>query len=335
MEFGRVLIIDGSYYLNRALSVKQFWDMTNGKGERIGGIYGFLRSMYSTIQHFNYYPVVVFDNGISLHRTRIYPEYKHNPEREISKTVELTEAERLNNFGIQLIEQKNKLIPILQRLGIPVIMEDGYEGDDLIYYVSRLCNDCIVCSEDRDMWQMLSDTCRVYLPKSKILLDRQALTTLYGYDSAYDFVMQKVILGDKSDNIPSCCKGVGEKNVKSLLKIILPLKESLIDNSYDFSVFDAKVLCELAGVTYKSAYSNFSISQFNINLELICLDKLPKNEELLSEIKSIIKDCTTWINPISVMEQLDELEITDFDVKEIVCSVSNLYSNLYNNNYLF
>lgn len=332
--FNKLLIIDGSYYLNRALSVPQFWNMVSNE-TRIGGIYGFLRSMYSTIQKFDYFPVVVFDKGLSQHRIRVYPEYKHSPERELSKLTELTEQEQFDNFGIQLIQQKEILLSILPRLGIPVIIEDGFEGDDLIYYTTCLCRYCIICSEDRDMWQLINDNCKVYMPKSNILLDKDLLSTVYHFDSTEEFLLQKVLLGDKSDNIPSCCKGVGEKSVKDFINVIKLFKKSMIDNEYDFSDFNVERICEEQHIPYKKSYNNFSPKQFNINMELIDLKRLSIVEEINDGITSVISDSSMWINPIYVLELFEQYNIKDIDVAKIVSTVANSQSNIHINNSLF
>lgn len=90
----RILIIDGSYLIHRALKVPELWELTNPKtGQRTGGIFGFLRSLNYEFRKYNYYPVVTWDSGLAKRRTDVYPMYKNNHLRLVDGILRRADSE--------------------------------------------------------------------------------------------------------------------------------------------------------------------------------------------------------------------------------------------------
>ena len=91
--FNRILIFDGSYALHRALSVPNNWDMVNSKGKRTGGIFGVLRTIQKELKNYNYFPIVVFDGGLSSReierrtRTDIAYMYLAGMQKPVYRTI--------------------------------------------------------------------------------------------------------------------------------------------------------------------------------------------------------------------------------------------------------
>ena len=86
--FNKLAIIDGSYFLHRSLHQPDLWELKNDKtGERTGGIYGFLRIFNSEIKNLYYYPIVVWDSGLAERRLHLYPNYKHNLDKNIESVA--------------------------------------------------------------------------------------------------------------------------------------------------------------------------------------------------------------------------------------------------------
>lgn len=340
--YNKILVIDGSYYLNRCLSIPRFFDMINQNGNRIGGVYGFLTTLNSDIsKHPLYFPIITFDKGLNPRRLQLYPDYKHNLDRQIAESVKLTDEEKFNNFGIQYKIQRNILSQLLPCLGIPVIMVEDYEGDDLIYLITRLAKSSIIMTEDRDMWQLVSDKCQIYLPKQKQYIDTNYINL--NYSSVSDFILRKVILGDKSDNIQSSCKGIGEKSVNDFIKLIKLFNRSLLEDDYSFIEYPStekrmKDFCLDHNIPYKKAYLNFDENIFLVNLELINLNRLILNDTIKKTITDPISNCRLNIDEIKARTMLTNLGIRekhDIDISKIVSNVSKSYLNLYNNNSLF
>lgn len=84
----KLLIIDGSYLIHRALKVPELWELKAKKtGLRTGGIFGFLKSLNYEFKNLDYYPVVCWDSGLSPRRTAVYPMYKRHHLREAEKMI--------------------------------------------------------------------------------------------------------------------------------------------------------------------------------------------------------------------------------------------------------
>ena len=153
--YGRLLIFDGSHALHRSISEPHLWEMKNFSGQRTGGVYGTLQTIQKECSSFNYFPVVVFDGHLSQRRLDIYPNYKRNLERQAlleCKEEDKTEEQLLDEeFRREYSTQRNDLIQLLPLFGIPCIRLDQWEGDDLIYIISKMTKNSIVVSDDKDL----------------------------------------------------------------------------------------------------------------------------------------------------------------------------------------
>ena len=95
MNLDKVLIVDGSYMIHRALHVSEIFNLTNSKGEGTGGVFQFLRSLNSEMREYpDYFPIVCWDNGLADRRVSVYPNYKHKADR-------LMEAAELKKLGAE------------------------------------------------------------------------------------------------------------------------------------------------------------------------------------------------------------------------------------------
>ena len=159
--YNKLLIFDGSYMLHRNLSQPNQWEMKNTKGKRTGGIYGSLRTILKELSQYNLYPIVVFDGGLSKRRLNIYPNYKRNLEKQAlleCKDDEKTEEQLLEEeFRREYSTQRSDLMNLLPHFGIPCIRINNWEGDDLIYILSKLAKYSIVVSDDRDLIQLINE----------------------------------------------------------------------------------------------------------------------------------------------------------------------------------
>ena len=222
--FNRLLIFDGSHALHRALSVPNNWDMKTSKGIRTGGIYGVLRTIMKECKTYNYYPIVVFDGGLSERRLQIYPNYKRTLDKQqLNESVELKTDEQLIDemFRQEYNTQRDVLKELLPYFNIPVICLDKWEGDDLIYILTKICKDSIIVSDDKDLLQLINDDnnyrCRVRRAMRDEFWD---MNTLKERDlNIQEYIACKAIVGDPSDNIPSACFQVGEKTAPGLYKL--------------------------------------------------------------------------------------------------------------------
>lgn len=187
--------------------------MTNGDGEHVGGISGFLMSIGSAIKEIN--PtrvVVVFDgkNG-SARRRSLYPEYK--AKRKV--TIRLNRSETVDKQDNQLL-QLVRLTDYLGIMPITTIVSDGTEADDVIAYLANnylLDKDSqvFVMSSDKDFMQLVDDRVHVWSPTKKKMFYADDVLETYGILPA-NFALYRALIGDDSDNIPGV-NGVGDKTV--------------------------------------------------------------------------------------------------------------------------
>lgn len=266
----KLLIIDGSYALHRSLAVKSLWELKTSTGVKTGGIFGVFRILLATMNKFpDYYPVFTWDKGLSLERLSIYPEYKNHTIKELQSRIRNlidseSQVEKLiendielkcivdknkidlkefrksmienrkpkeEDFGYQYHSQRSMIIDILDKVGIPSFCIPGWEGDDLMFILSRLSHDNIIMTDDADLIQLINKDNRIYRPMHEELLEEKSYLEKNGYDSIREFIITKAIVGDGSDNISSVTSGlerkyaIGSVKAKVLSKIIYESQE--------------------------------------------------------------------------------------------------------------
>ena len=328
--FNRLLIFDGSYMLHRALSEPHNWEMCTSEGKKTGGIFGSLRTIVKELKMYNYFPVVVFDGGLSARRLALYSNYKKHDEKALllEDNHEFTETELLDmEFRREYNTQRNDLITLLPLFGIPVIYVNNWEGDDLIYIISKLTENSIVVSDDKDLIQLIHQPeeidkrlCRIRRPLKDEFLDISSLNEK-GINIR-EYVGCKSIVGDPSDNIPSACYQVGEKTALGLYNLYLNCLKKNINFPKDEK--ELNKLCEKFNINKRKAYLNFNEDQFLTNLLLTDLNQVDKeiSNELIEFIYNTIISNKT--NTDLALDILDELEIKTFNVNELLDLVTNL-----------
>ncbi|UKI35711.1 MAG: hypothetical protein L6V93_16815 [Clostridiales bacterium] len=108
--------------------------------------------------------------------------------------------------------------------------KEGYEADDIIGTISRICDgenvECYIVTGDRDDLQLASKkTQKFFSPSPKAVRTK---LTAYDEDAVFEkntalrpkkFIDVKALMGDSSDNIPGVA-GIGEKPRSDLFKKI-------------------------------------------------------------------------------------------------------------------
>lgn len=326
--YNKVLCVDGSYMLHRNLHVPNLFNLENSRHEKTGGIFGFLRTLSIEIKkNGNYFPIVTFDQGQSLRRLSVDPDYKNHAQRTLTESVVLTPEEAHDDYITQYRRQRNKLMEILPLFGIPCLKFMNWEGDDLLYILSKMSKDPIVLTDDRDMLQLLSDKCRVRRPMADEMWTLESFLSDRGLNDIYDFVIYKAVEGDSSDSIPGSCKGIGSKSANEFIKLIHCFDSDFC--GYPDNEDSMKELCESNNIKYKKAYLNFDIDRFIKNMELVDLGRVEVPDDIYESIKATISNCRSQSNYFKAIAMLNELEIKEFSVDELMQNVSFRYSNLF------
>ena len=215
----RLLILDSNSIINRAFYGIRALSAPNGTPTN--GIYGFLNILIKLIgDERPDYILAAFDLKAPTFRHRMYEGYK---------------ATR-HGMPDELAAQMPVMKDILSAMNIPVLQLEGYEADDIIGTVSRVCGErgmeCYIATGDRDDLQLADNGTTVILASTK---QGQSVTELYDETAVKEkysvtpseFVDLKALMGDKSDNIPGV-SGIGEKTAAKLIS-----QFSTIENMYE------------------------------------------------------------------------------------------------------
>jgi DNA polymerase-1 len=208
----RVLIVDGLNTFIRAYAASP---VTNGDGEHVGGISGFLLSVGHAIKAIN--PtrlVIVFDGKDgSARRRSIYPDYKAH--RKVK--IRLNRSETVDKEDNQL-QQLMRLTEYLDVMPLTTIVIDRAEADDVIAYIANdyLANkdsQVFIMSSDKDFMQLVDDRIHIWSPTKKKMFYTDDIIEEYGIHPK-NFALFRALTGDDSDNIP----GVNGLGVKTLIE---------------------------------------------------------------------------------------------------------------------
>lgn len=335
INFNRVMIYDGSYLLHRNLSQPNQWEMINSKGKRTGGIYGVLRSIIKESKDYNFYPVVIFDGGLSKRRLDIYPNYKKNIERQAlleCKDEDLTEEQLFDlEFRREYSTQRNDLMQLLPLFGIPTIRINDWEGDDLIYILSKMSRNSIVVSDDKDLIQLVYEDdnrrCKIRRPMKEEIWNIDTLKEKNM--DINEYIGCKCIVGDPSDNIPSACFQVGEKTAPGLYE----LYTKSLNIGFPKDEEDLTKKCKDFNIPKRKAYLNFNEDQFLTNVLLTDLKLIDEDvtEDVINNIKTTIyENCMPFEDnkKSQIYSILDDLEIKTLDVENLYNRISSLVDHL-------
>lgn len=214
----KLLILDGNSVINRAyFGVKP---LTTREGLYTHAIYGFLNILERMEKEEQPDAVcVAFDLHGPTFRHLKYDGYK---------------ATR-HGMPEELAQQMPVMKQILKAMNIPIYECQGWEADDVIGTVSRICSnnawECVIVTGDRDSLQLIDENVHVKLVISRpgqttsTLYTKEKFTEEYGFEPI-KMVDLKALMGDSSDNIPGV-SGVGPKTATDLL-----LKFGSLDGVY-------------------------------------------------------------------------------------------------------
>ena len=274
----RVLIVDGLNLYLRAFAVN---GALNDNGVPVGGLTGFLRSLAYAIREVNPTRVIIVYDGAggSQRRRKIHPNYKSNrtPGKRITRWDAFKNAtEEKEAMKIQF----SRLIEYLDFLPVNVISIDKIEADDTIAYIAHtlLNEDVTILSADQDFLQLVNERITVWSPTKKKFYTPRMVMDDYGVP-AHNFLMYKILMGDKSDNIEGV-KGLGPKKLPKIIPDLLTQ-----------TTLDLDFILEHAGKGEEPMHKKIveSATQLQINEELMDLKNPPISGELKLQIARLIE----------------------------------------------
>ena len=256
--------------------------MINSKGLNTSGIYGFFSQIVRIIEAEKPdYLAVVSDTIEPTFRHIQYPLYKATREK----------------MPDDLVEQLPYLPKLIEALDLPFITFAGYEADDIIGTLMRICSEKgiegAMVTSDKDYMQLITDEHCMYNHKNQ-KLGLKYVQEKYGCrpDQVIDILG---LMGDSSDNVPGV-KGVGEKTAVKLIT-----KYGSIPNLYEHidELPKNKMLEKLIN-DRENAFLSRELVTIDVNVPLeLSLDELKMDQRSLLD------------NP-QLIEILEELEFKSF-----------------------
>ncbi|EKE73011.1 DNA polymerase I [Gallaecimonas xiamenensis] len=209
-----LILVDGSSYLYRAYYAPPH--LTNSQGEPTGAVYGVVNMLKSLLRQFNPSEMaVVFDAKGKTFRDELFEQYKaHRP-----------------SMPDDLRSQVAPLHALVKAMGLPLIIIEGVEADDVIGTLAKKASaegrHVLISTGDKDMAQLVDDKVTLINTMTNSVLDPAGVVEKFGVgpELIIDFL---ALMGDKVDNIPGV-PGVGEKTALGLLQGIGGM-DALYDN---------------------------------------------------------------------------------------------------------
>lgn len=205
----KLLILDSNSIINRAFYGIRA--LSAADGTPTNAIYGFLNILTKLINEQQPdYLCAAFDLKAPTFRHKMYDGYK---------------AQR-KPMPDELAAQMPIAKDILRAMGVTIFEKEGFEADDIIGTVSRICGEndteCFIATGDKDDLQLAGNGTKVILTVTRMgqnettVYDENAVRERY-HVSPHEFIDVKALMGDPSDNIPGV-KGIGEKTAMSLVE---------------------------------------------------------------------------------------------------------------------
>jgi DNA polymerase-1 len=186
------ILVDGSSYLFRAFHALP--PLTNSHGQPTGALVGVINMIRKLIA--DYHPThmaVVFDAPGKTFRDDLYAEYKSHrpptPEELKAQIAPLHEA--------------------IKAMGLPLLVVDGVEADDVIGTLARQASaegrHTLISTGDKDMAQLVDDHVTLVNTMSDTVTDADGVMDKFGVrpDQIIDYL---ALMGDAVDNIPGVPK---------------------------------------------------------------------------------------------------------------------------------
>ena len=195
-------MIDGHSVAYRAFFALPVDNFATTTGQHTNAVFGFTSMLINVLRDEQPTHVgVAFDVSRQTFRSEEYAEYKANR----SKSPEEFKGQ------IPLIKD------VCAALGVTTFEKDGFEADDIIGTLATQAEaagmEVLICSGDRDSFQLISDTTTVLYPRKGVSdlarMTPAAVEEKYGLQPA-NYPDLAALVGETSDNLPGV-PGVGPK----------------------------------------------------------------------------------------------------------------------------
>jgi len=208
----RLLLIDGHYYVYRSYHAIQ--SLTNSRGEPTNAIFGFVKTIRKMLKDLQPDLAAVFwDEGLPEKRMLLQPGYKQQRAAMPDK----------------MIPQLDFIRDFCKAMGFQSIARPNTEADDLMacYTIAagRENIETILATNDKDLFQLVSDSVKIYSTNKADLKnpkDPHALLGVQEISEKWAVAPSGIgevlaLTGDSVDNIPGV-EGIGQKTAANLIR---------------------------------------------------------------------------------------------------------------------
>lgn len=204
MSDNSLVLVDGSYYLFRAYHALPD-TLTSPDGKPTNALFGVINMLRKLRKDYaSAYFAVVFDASGRSFRNDLYADYKANrpPAPE------------------DLVAQIEPLHELIRALGIPLLVIDDVEADDVIATLAATASqagmETVISSGDKDLAQLVNDRITVINTMNHQTYDAEGVRKKFGVEPN-QIVDYLALVGDSIDNIPGVPK-VGPKTAAKWLQ---------------------------------------------------------------------------------------------------------------------
>ena len=283
-----IILVDGSSYLYRAFHALP--PLTTSTGQPIGAVRGVASMLRKMINDYDpEYMAVVFDAKGKTFRDELFEQYKANRPP----------------MPDELREQVQPLHDLIRAMGLPLIIEDGVEADDVIGTFARIFSaeqkPVLISTGDKDMAQLVNDHVTLINTMNNAVYDIDGVREKFGVgpELIIDFL---ALMGDKVDNIPGV-PGVGEKTALALLTGLGSLEKIYdnLDKVAELNFRGAKSMGKKLEEHREQAFLSYELATIKVDCEL---------KEALDDLKLLAPDAeklATYYRDLEFKGWLNEL----------------------------
>ena len=213
------IVVDGTSYLYRAFHAMPS-SLTNAEGQPTGAIYGVINMLRKLLAEYSPQKIaVIFDAKGKTFRDDLYPQYKANRPP----------------MPDDLRGQIEPLYAIVEAIGLPMLIIDGVEADDVIGTLANQATssgiNTLISTGDKDMAQLVNQHVSLINTMTDTHMDIQGVNDKFGVtpEQIIDYL---ALIGDTVDNVPGVPK-VGPKTASKWLAQYNTL-DNIIEHADEF-----------------------------------------------------------------------------------------------------
>ena len=250
-----IILVDGSSYLYRAFHALP--PLTTSSGQPTGAVRGVAAMLRKLMKDYEpEYMAVIFDAKGKTFRDELFEQYKSNRPP----------------MPDDLREQVQPLHDLIRAMGLPLIIEEGVEADDVIGTFASIFGEqgkpVLISTGDKDMAQLVNDKVTLINTMNDALYDIDGVIKKFGVgpELIIDFL---ALMGDKVDNIPGV-PGVGEKTALGLIQGLGSLETIYqnLDKVAELSFRGAKTLGKKLEAHKEQAFLSYKLATIKLDCEL-------------------------------------------------------------------